>query len=310
MQPPPAPARALPPTARPTLPPRYDRIWSHTWVHFADHAQGSWFRALGRDCEKLDVFKCPQGKVDYHAVGCMLSAGDSMAALGAAGYPLGARAPLKKSFGGSEAVEAPGTPAPPPPPARRGAPKSVSFPPADEGSFSFSPESAAAPAAGGAAPLPPARLATLDHFAAKPAAAQLSASRKRAAAPAGGASPAAAAPRHVNRMIARNLKLNEEQKLKLAELRTTSPTKGAPADSAGEASPSPSRRASGKLKDLGASLASRASRDSASEAGSPAKSRAGMPASPAIASPARETVSAAESVEISASTPVAEAPAE
>jgi mannose/cellobiose epimerase-like protein (N-acyl-D-glucosamine 2-epimerase family) len=52
----------------------YDRIWAEVWTHFVDHEHGAWFRILAPDHAKLDVFKSPAGKVDYHNQGACLEA--------------------------------------------------------------------------------------------------------------------------------------------------------------------------------------------------------------------------------------------
>ena len=48
---------------------QYNAIWTFCWRHFVDHEHGSWFRLIGPDLEKLEVRKCPPGKVDYHCTG-------------------------------------------------------------------------------------------------------------------------------------------------------------------------------------------------------------------------------------------------
>jgi len=34
-----------------------------------DHQYGAWFRVLSREGQKIDDFKSPMGKVDYHTLG-------------------------------------------------------------------------------------------------------------------------------------------------------------------------------------------------------------------------------------------------
>ena len=58
-------------------------MWEYCWTHFVDHAQGSWFRALGPRNEKLDDMKSPTGKVDYHVVGMCLDAADALEGMAA-----------------------------------------------------------------------------------------------------------------------------------------------------------------------------------------------------------------------------------
>ena len=46
----------------------YNDIWRYSWNHFVDHKHGAWFRVLQRDGSKVDDYKSPPGKTDYHTV--------------------------------------------------------------------------------------------------------------------------------------------------------------------------------------------------------------------------------------------------
>ena len=47
----------------------YQRIWEYSWEHMVDHKYGAWFRILTQDNQKMDEFKSPAGKTDYHTMG-------------------------------------------------------------------------------------------------------------------------------------------------------------------------------------------------------------------------------------------------
>jgi len=47
----------------------YDRIWDWSWRYLVDHRYGAWFRILHRDGSKIDDWKSPPGKTDYHTLG-------------------------------------------------------------------------------------------------------------------------------------------------------------------------------------------------------------------------------------------------
>jgi mannose/cellobiose epimerase-like protein (N-acyl-D-glucosamine 2-epimerase family) len=46
----------------------YLEIWRYAWDHFVDHEHGAWFRILTREGQKIDRFKSPPGKTDYHVL--------------------------------------------------------------------------------------------------------------------------------------------------------------------------------------------------------------------------------------------------
>jgi mannose/cellobiose epimerase-like protein (N-acyl-D-glucosamine 2-epimerase family) len=47
----------------------YQRIWEYSWAHMIDHKHGAWYRILTQDNQKIDEFKSPAGKTDYHTMG-------------------------------------------------------------------------------------------------------------------------------------------------------------------------------------------------------------------------------------------------
>jgi len=47
----------------------YQRIWEYSWKHMVDHKHGAWYRILTQNNQKMDEFKSPAGKTDYHTMG-------------------------------------------------------------------------------------------------------------------------------------------------------------------------------------------------------------------------------------------------
>lgn len=47
----------------------YEKIWQYSWQNFVDHQYGAWFRILSQDNKKLESYKSPIGKTDYHTMG-------------------------------------------------------------------------------------------------------------------------------------------------------------------------------------------------------------------------------------------------
>jgi mannose/cellobiose epimerase-like protein (N-acyl-D-glucosamine 2-epimerase family) len=47
----------------------YQKIWNYSWQHMVDHKHGAWFRILTVDNQKIEPFKSPAGKTDYHTMG-------------------------------------------------------------------------------------------------------------------------------------------------------------------------------------------------------------------------------------------------
>jgi mannose/cellobiose epimerase-like protein (N-acyl-D-glucosamine 2-epimerase family) len=58
----------------------YDIIMHHFWAHFVDHTHGSIYCVLSADLAAVDDFKCPPGKVDYHATGLCYDAAAAFSA--------------------------------------------------------------------------------------------------------------------------------------------------------------------------------------------------------------------------------------
>ena len=57
----------------------YLRIWQWSWDHLVDHEYGAWFRLTDRAGNKVEPYKSPAGKVDYHTMGACW---DVLAAMG------------------------------------------------------------------------------------------------------------------------------------------------------------------------------------------------------------------------------------
>ena len=47
----------------------YNMIWLYSWEHMIDHNHGAWFRILTNDNRKIEPYKSPIGKTDYHTMG-------------------------------------------------------------------------------------------------------------------------------------------------------------------------------------------------------------------------------------------------
>lgn len=47
----------------------YHRLWQWSWDHLVDHQHGAWYRIVSRAGERLEPYKSPAGKVDYHTMG-------------------------------------------------------------------------------------------------------------------------------------------------------------------------------------------------------------------------------------------------
>ena len=47
----------------------YNMIWQYSWEHMVDHKYGAWFRVLTNDNQKIEPYKSPIGKTDYHTMG-------------------------------------------------------------------------------------------------------------------------------------------------------------------------------------------------------------------------------------------------
>jgi mannose/cellobiose epimerase-like protein (N-acyl-D-glucosamine 2-epimerase family) len=75
-------ARALPADA-PFYRSWYARIWAYAFTTMYDHTHGAYFRALTADNKKIDDYKSPPGKVEYHATGACY---DIIEALGASAH--------------------------------------------------------------------------------------------------------------------------------------------------------------------------------------------------------------------------------
>jgi len=47
----------------------YNRLWGWSWDHLIDHEHGAWFRITNREGQKVEPYKSPAGKTDYHTMG-------------------------------------------------------------------------------------------------------------------------------------------------------------------------------------------------------------------------------------------------
>ena len=47
----------------------YHRLWGWSWDHLIDHEHGAWFRITSREGHKVEPYKSPAGKTDYHTMG-------------------------------------------------------------------------------------------------------------------------------------------------------------------------------------------------------------------------------------------------
>ena len=47
----------------------YSRLWGWSWDHLIDHEHGAWFRITSREGKKVEPYKSPAGKTDYHTMG-------------------------------------------------------------------------------------------------------------------------------------------------------------------------------------------------------------------------------------------------
>ncbi|MDB2390888.1 AGE family epimerase/isomerase [Alphaproteobacteria bacterium] len=47
----------------------YHQLWQWSWTHLVDHEYGGWYRILAQDGRRVEPYKSPAGKVDYHTMG-------------------------------------------------------------------------------------------------------------------------------------------------------------------------------------------------------------------------------------------------
>lgn len=57
----------------------YTRTWAYAWTHMYDHVHGAYYRAILADNGKIDDYKSPPGKVEYHATGACYDILDTLA---------------------------------------------------------------------------------------------------------------------------------------------------------------------------------------------------------------------------------------
>ncbi len=57
----------------------YIQLWKWSWKHLVDHEYGGWYRIVSREGNKVEPYKSPAGKVDYHTMGACWDVLDVMA---------------------------------------------------------------------------------------------------------------------------------------------------------------------------------------------------------------------------------------